>query len=251
MTTNPTADQREVADNVEDFVPDEFVLKTQRLFDQDCVAAHHHRIFQTTALDQIFLHQRLDLFVVDKRPGRRDLALEEFRYDVGRHELRETIVRPGLGARNPHAVVVRQQDEHCACFRFDVHRFANMKEFPRRFLCRNACAFDTSTYAFALPSPIGGSFASISTIALSTPIADRAASTCSTVCTRIDPSPIVVARSTILRLSILASIVGSSGKSLRLNLIPWSAGAGCSFSETFSPVCSDVPLKPADFDSVC
>ena len=142
VTTNPTADQREVADNVEDFVSDEFVLKTQRLFAQDCVAAHHHRIFQTTALDQIFLHQRLDLFVVDKRPGRRDLALEEFRYDVGRHELRETIVRPGLGARNPHAVVVRQQDEHCACFRFDVHRFANMKEFPRRFLCRNACAFD-------------------------------------------------------------------------------------------------------------
>src|SRR5205807_942775 len=87
--------------NVEDFVPDEFVLKAQWLFAQDCVAAHHHRIFQTTALDQIFLHQRLDLFVVNKRPGRRDLALEEFRYDVGRHELREAVVWPGLGARNP------------------------------------------------------------------------------------------------------------------------------------------------------
>ncbi len=78
----------------------------------------------------------------------------------------------------------------------------------------------TSTYGLALPSPIGGSFASISTIALSTPMADKADKTCSTVCTRIEPSPMVVARSTILRLSILASMVGSSVRSLRLNLIP-------------------------------
>ena len=52
------------------------------------------------------------------------------------------------------------------------------------------------------------------------------ASTCSTVCTRTEPSPMVVARSTVFRFSIFASIVGSSCKSLRLNLIPESAGAG-------------------------
>ena len=82
------------------------------------------------------------------------------------------------------------------------------------------CVVSTLLTFGRLPSPIGGSFASISTIALSTPIAASAASTCSTVCTRIEPSPIVVARSTVFRFSILASIVGSSCRSLRLNLMP-------------------------------
>ena len=47
-----------------------------------------------------------------------------------------------------------------------------------------------------------------------------------------------------------ASIVGSSCKSLRLNLMPESAGAGCNLSVTFSPVCSDVPLTAADLAKV-
>ena len=45
--------------------------------------------------------------------------------------------------------------------------------------------------------------------------------------------------------------VGSSGRSLRLNLIPWSTGAGCRLSVTFSPVCSEVPLRLAVFATVC
>ena len=33
--------------------------------------------------------------------------------------------------------------------------------------------------------------------------------------------------------------------------MPESIGAGCNFSVTFSPVCSDVPLKLADLARVC
>ncbi len=71
------------------------------------------------------------------------------------------------------------------------------------------------------------------------------------MCTRIEPSPIVVARSTVFTFSIVASIVGSSCRSLRLNLIPKLAGAGCNLSVTFSPVCSEVPLRLAALARVC
>ena len=49
-------------------------------------------------------------------------------------------------------------------------------------------------------------------------MAESAESTCSTVCTRTEPSPIVVARSTVFRFSIVASIVGSSCKILASKL---------------------------------
>ncbi len=61
----------------------------------------------------------------------------------------------------------------------------------------------------------------------------------------------VVARSTVFRFAIVASMVGSSCKSRRLNLIPESTGAGCNLSVTFSPVCSEVPLTLALRARVC
>ncbi len=74
---------------------------------------------------------------------------------------------------------------------------------------------------------------------------------CSTVCTRIEPSPMVVARSTVFRFAMVASMVGSSSRSLRLNLMPESTGAGCNLRVTFSPVCNDVPLTLALRARVC
>src|SRR6516162_3000265 len=56
MAANATTDQREVADNVEDLVSDEFILKTQWLFAQNGIAAHNDRVFQAAALDQILFH---------------------------------------------------------------------------------------------------------------------------------------------------------------------------------------------------
>src|SRR6266404_911371 len=93
MSTNSTTDQREVADNVEDFVPNELVWEPQRFFAQHRITTDHDRVFQTAAFDEIFLHQRLDIFVINKCPCRCDLALENFRRDIGRQELGEAIVR--------------------------------------------------------------------------------------------------------------------------------------------------------------
>src|SRR5712691_7954532 len=45
MTANAATDKREVADNVENLVPDEFVFESQRLFAQDRVAANNDRVF--------------------------------------------------------------------------------------------------------------------------------------------------------------------------------------------------------------
>ena len=84
MTANLPADQREIADDVENFVPNKFVGETQRFFAQDCVAAYYDRIFEAAALDQIFLHERLNIFVINKRPRRGDLPFENCRRYFGR-----------------------------------------------------------------------------------------------------------------------------------------------------------------------
>lgn len=55
----------------------------------------------------------------------------------------------------------------------------------------------SSTYGADDPSPMGGSLASISMSALSTPMPVRAERMCSTVWTLTDPSASVVARSTV------------------------------------------------------
>src|SRR5437867_6947302 len=61
VATNSATDQRKVAHNVENLVPDEFVLETQWLLAQDRIAAHNDRVFKAATLDEIFFHQRLDI----------------------------------------------------------------------------------------------------------------------------------------------------------------------------------------------
>ena len=139
MTSDAAPDQREIADDVENFVPDEFVGKTQWLLAQNRFAAHDDRIFEAAALDQIFLHERLNILVENKCPRRGDLAFENCGRDFRRQKLREPIVWSGLRAGDAK-LVVRQQNEQRARFRFDVHRFAHVEKFSRRFL-RNDAGF--------------------------------------------------------------------------------------------------------------
>ena len=84
MTANRPADQRQIADNVQNFVPHKFVGEAQRFFAQDRLPAHHNRIFKTAALDQIFLHERLNIFVENKCSGRSYLALKNCRRNFHR-----------------------------------------------------------------------------------------------------------------------------------------------------------------------
>ena len=60
-------------------MPDEFVGKTQWFLAENRLAAHDNRIFEAAALDQIFVHERLDILVVNKCARRSDLALESCR----------------------------------------------------------------------------------------------------------------------------------------------------------------------------
>ena len=110
VTADTPADQREIADNIEDFVPYEFVGKTQRLLAEHRLAAHDNRIFEAAALDQILIHERLDILVVNKCPRRSDLAFESCRRNFYRQKLREFVVRSSLRARDAK-LVVRQQNQ--------------------------------------------------------------------------------------------------------------------------------------------
>ena len=96
MTANTLPDQSEVADHIEDFVAHEFVGKPQRLLAQHRFAAHNDCVFEAAALDEIFVHERLNVLVVNKRPRRSDFAFEHRRRDLHREKLRELIIWSGL-----------------------------------------------------------------------------------------------------------------------------------------------------------
>src|SRR5262249_27304073 len=141
VTANTCPDQCEITDDVENLVPREFVGKTQRFFAQDSVSANDNRIFQTAAFNQILLHQLCDFFVINKRARGCDFAFIEAWRNVGGKELRESIVWARLSAGNPK-LLIGQQDQERAAFRFDVNWLAHVKESPRRFLADRARFFD-------------------------------------------------------------------------------------------------------------
>src|SRR5438552_8180537 len=127
MTSDTAPDEREIADDVENFVPDEFVGKTQWFLAENRLAAHDNRIFEAAALDQIFLHERLNILIENKGPRRRDLAFENCGCDFHRQKLREPIIWSGLRARDAK-LFIRQQNKQRARFRFDVHGFAYVEK---------------------------------------------------------------------------------------------------------------------------
>src|SRR5207248_9472317 len=93
VTADAGTNQRQVTDNVEDFVAREFICEPQRFFAQDGLTSHHNGVFQTATFNQIFVHYRLDFLVVNKSARRGDLMLEDrWRY-LGGIELREAMVR--------------------------------------------------------------------------------------------------------------------------------------------------------------
>ena len=101
MPADAAAGEREIANDIEDFVPDKFIGKPERLLAEDAVAAGDDRIFQAAALDEAFVHERLHILVENKRARRRDLLFVEFRSDLRAEELREASLRPHLRAGDP------------------------------------------------------------------------------------------------------------------------------------------------------
>jgi hypothetical protein len=83
MPANALTNEREITDNIQDLVADELVGKAQWFFTQDRITADYDGILEAAALDQILLHERLDIFVINERPGRRDFAFKDRRSDFG------------------------------------------------------------------------------------------------------------------------------------------------------------------------
>src|SRR5947209_5170269 len=93
MAADALPEQSQVTDDIENFMAHEFVEETQRLFAQDRFTAHDNGILQTSALDQIFLHQGLDILVIDEGPRWRDFGFENRRGNFSREKLAKTILR--------------------------------------------------------------------------------------------------------------------------------------------------------------
>ena len=114
MTTYASADEREVTDDVENFVPREFICKTQRFLAQDSVAANHDRVFQTSPFDQILLHQGGDFLVEDKGACRRNFAFVKCRRNFAREKLGKAIVRSCLRTGDTKLLIGQEHEEGTA-----------------------------------------------------------------------------------------------------------------------------------------
>src|SRR6266446_3505215 len=101
MAANPLSEKRKVADNIDDLVTDEFVGKPQRLLAQDRFTADDDRVLEAAAFDQVFFHERLDVFVINKCPRWGDLALVNCGGDFRGKKLCELTAGTGLRAGDP------------------------------------------------------------------------------------------------------------------------------------------------------
>src|SRR3954467_11265093 len=141
MAADALTEQSQVTDDIENFMAHEFVGETQRLFAQDRFAAHDDGILQTSPLNQILLHQRLDILVIDKGPRRRDFGFENCGGNFSGEELAETILRAGLRARNAK-LRIRQKDQDRAGLGLNVHWLADFEKAARALLRGEPRLFD-------------------------------------------------------------------------------------------------------------
>src|SRR5438105_15576617 len=77
MANHRIADEREVADRVEDLVADELVLEAERVV-EDAGLAQHDRVLERSAERESILAEHLDVFEKRERPCRRDVLAERF-----------------------------------------------------------------------------------------------------------------------------------------------------------------------------
>ena len=86
MADHREADERQIADDVEDLVADELVLEAQRVV-QHAGLSEHDRVVERAAERQAALPQHLDFLQEAKRAGRRNLLDERLFRDLHRPRL--------------------------------------------------------------------------------------------------------------------------------------------------------------------
>src|SRR5207237_8519394 len=98
VAANSLPEKREVADDIQDFVPDKFVREPERFLAQHGFAANHDRVLETAALDQVLVHEMADVLVKNEGARGCDLAFVNRGRDLGGKELGELSVRSSLRA---------------------------------------------------------------------------------------------------------------------------------------------------------
>ena len=98
MGSEETTAKREVADDIEDLVADEFIGEAERFLAENAVPAGDDGVFQTPSLDEPLVHERLHILVENKGPRGGDFFFVKFGRDLGGEELGEAALGTDLGA---------------------------------------------------------------------------------------------------------------------------------------------------------
>lgn len=104
------ADQGDVSDDIEDFVANEFVLKSKGFLGDDFVSLDDDGGVEGAALDEALFEQFLNIFVNGESACRSDLRLIDLGVDVDGHVLGVNPSIIGGGAGDPQAVVGEGDD---------------------------------------------------------------------------------------------------------------------------------------------
>ena len=114
-----SAEQRQIADDVEHFVPDELVRISQRFVGEHCIFTNDDGVFETATFNEPILDQKLYLFEKTKRPRMRDVALPAFGSNFEAAKLGETAFFVGAGAGNFEDFVGKKGHHRFAHFQFN------------------------------------------------------------------------------------------------------------------------------------
>ena len=98
MAANETPAEREVADDVENLVANEFIGEAKRLLAENTVTTGNDGVFEASALDEAFIHERLDILVENKGSGGSYFLFVNLRGDLRGAELCETPLGTDLRA---------------------------------------------------------------------------------------------------------------------------------------------------------
>lgn len=135
------AEEHEVADDVEDFVADEFVREAERFLGHDAVVADDDGVFETAALDEAFFEEPFDVLVEDEGACGGDFLFVDGGGDLGGEVLRVAAVWADLGAGDAEFAVWDDGDETTAGG-FDVDGFADFVDRAESVLFLDAGGFD-------------------------------------------------------------------------------------------------------------
>src|ERR1700693_3572639 len=138
VTQEPASGQKEVTDDIEDLVANEFVRISQRFLSHNRFAAHNDRVLEASPSDQAFVDKRFQILIENERTSPSDFFLVNTRCDFGRIILGKATLRADLCARDSK-LVIRHNRKERARLRLDVKRLAYFQGSAQ-----SALLFDTA-----------------------------------------------------------------------------------------------------------